>query len=70
MRLQDRSRLSREARGPRWGAQERIASPSSSFEDKLRAVRAFFGRKARGFQRRGRAGGWEVSNSSRCHTVY
>lgn len=41
IRLQDRSRLSRDERPSRWGAHDRIAAPSSSFEDRFRATRAY-----------------------------
>ena len=40
IRLQDRSRLSRDERPPRCGAHDRIATPSSSFEDRLRDIKA------------------------------
>lgn len=39
--LQDRSRLSRQESAPMCGAQDRIATPSSSFDERVRLVRAW-----------------------------
>lgn len=46
--LQDRSRLSRQDSAPMCGAQDRIAAPSSSFDERFRLVRAWKARYGEG----------------------